>query len=163
MPGERTLNLQMQEQTTEVRNEAAQNHKGETPDGSAKQAELAPSSSRGIIGMHLDTENWTNDHRLVPPSSNEEAQAIQEALLITKVQFVGICGKNPTEEPDCRLCYWWQWVGLQQQMNKNWVRKGFLSHPPMLVGRGPWSGGVLNWASARITSSGLGAESLGDS
>ena len=124
---------------------------------SAELGNPPPSASSmgtaGLVNLEWIAENWMSDDRLCIPSTMEERRALSHAIQITRNHILEICGFYPKIDSYSHCCYWTQWAELRRQLNEFWANNGFLSDPPLLAGRGQWTGGILNWFTAPVASS----------
>ena len=96
---------------------------------------------------HVDDEFITPDCSRFIARTWDEVQAISEAMQPTRNQFLALTGQSaPANIWDSYLS---QWGLLQIQFHEIWTQRNGFENLPLLVALGPWTGGILNWRSAR--------------
>lgn len=103
----------------------------------------------------VSSQATEEDARNLEPRTWAEAEALNNAIRPTMLQFVGITSRVE-EFSDYFANYFSQLDFYQRRMNAYWVECRFLSVPPRLVSLDFWTEGIENWESARILHSGLG-------
>lgn len=113
------------------------------------------SSEDESVSLASDESLDLEDVRSWVPTTEDEANALRDAITPTSLQYVGITNR-PWDLSYQYASYFSQWSFYQQLMNQYWFEGGFLSVPPRLVSLDRWDGGFENWKSARVLHSGTG-------